>query len=157
MRKGTVHRLCRLCNIITSHFYLSRIIKNDWICITCCKVNNAQYHLSKSGKQSKRLRGQKDRFKNRNRIYEQQLRWRHTDFGRSRCTHFSKMRMANKLNATPPWVDKNKIKQIYERRKVNEHVDHIIPLKGRNVCGLHVHYNLQILSAKENIKKGNNL
>ena len=57
--------------------------------------------------------------------------------------------------ATPKWVDKNQIRQIYEGRPEGFHVDHIVPLKGKNVCGLHVPWNLQYLPAIENRKKSN--
>lgn len=73
-------------------------------------------------------------------------------------------RRARLLQATPPWADKAAIVEIYERAKrlteatgVEHHVDHIIPLKHRRVCGLHVPANLQILTAIENTRKSNSL
>lgn len=59
--------------------------------------------------------------------------------------------------ATPAWVNFNEIKKIYDKCKQGYHVDHIVPLRGDNVCGLHVHWNLQIITAKDNLMKGNKL
>lgn len=65
-------------------------------------------------------------------------------------------RRAAKLQATPAWADLEEIKNVYlEAQYFDMHVDHIIPLQGKNVCGLHVWDNLQLLPAVENIKKGN--
>lgn len=69
---------------------------------------------------------------------------------------------ASKLQATPLWADLEQIKRVYkacakisERTGVEHHVDHIIPLQGKNVCGLHVEKNLAIISAKANLEKSN--
>ena len=70
------------------------------------------------------------------------------------------LRIATTLRATPRWADIAAIKAIYaecvqtqNRTGVKHEVDHIVPLRGRTVCGLHVHWNLQILSRTENRKK----
>jgi len=64
--------------------------------------------------------------------------------------------------ATPSWADYDKIKQIYllaaitrEVTGCDVHVDHIIPLNNKVVCGLHVSANLRIIPAEQNFSKGN--
>lgn len=66
-------------------------------------------------------------------------------------------RRALKLNATPKWANLDLIKEVYLNCPEGYHVDHIIPLKNKLVCGLHVENNLQYLPAVENIKKGNKI
>ena len=65
-------------------------------------------------------------------------------------------RYARKLNATPVWADLDAIRDVYiEAQYQQMHVDHTIPLKGKTVCGLHVWDNLQLLTERENCRKGN--
>lgn len=74
-----------------------------------------------------------------------------------RC-HHEAMRRARKLQATPKWLTKEhleQIKQIYKNCPRTYHVDHIVPLKGENVSGLHVPWNLQYLPGIVNRVKHN--
>jgi hypothetical protein len=56
---------------------------------------------------------------------------------------------------TPSWANKEKLLKWYENCPDGYHVDHIIPLHGDNVSGLHVETNLQYLLAKDNLSKAN--
>jgi hypothetical protein len=60
-----------------------------------------------------------------------------------------------KQQAMPAWADELAIQRFYEARPEGHHVDHIIPLRGKKVSGLHVLENLQYLPALENNKKSN--
>lgn len=74
-------------------------------------------------------------------------------------------RHAYKLKATPDWLSDDElwmIEEAYHLAKLREkvvggkwHVDHIIPLRGKIVCGLHVPWNLQVITASENCSKRN--
>ena len=59
------------------------------------------------------------------------------------------------IGATPNWANLIDIKQIYETCQEGYHVDHIVPLQNDLVCGLHCEFNLQHLTAEENLAKSN--
>lgn len=102
--------------------------------------------------------------------------YKHWDKNRARCIAWAKAnkglvnsytmkRKADKLQRTPAWltpIDFERIENEYKLAalltKVTGspwHVDHIIPLRGKMVSGLHVPSNLRAIPAKDNISKGN--
>lgn len=64
--------------------------------------------------------------------------------------------------ATPTWADMDAIAEVYIKARrltratgTEHHVDHIVPLRGRTVNGLHTAENLQIITGRENRMKSN--
>ena len=86
---------------------------------------------------------------------------------RAKATAAERERQAAKIGATPKWLTNEHHKQIdaiYDMARKTTlnagfkcHVDHIVPLKGKAVCGLHVPWNLRVVSQSYNSKKFNNL
>ena len=81
--------------------------------------------------------------------------------------HYERLRQTSKLKATPKWLSKEHleaIKDVYKFAKETQNlykirmaVDHIVPIKGKAVCGLHVPWNLCVRTAKDNSVKNNKL
>ena len=113
--------------------------------------------------------------KNRDVMYQRSAIWREAN--REYCNQLSRewaknnpskasanasKRRAKLLNATPVWADFAAIQIEYDLADwcskttgIKYHVDHIMPLQGKNVCGLHVPNNLQVIQAMDNLKKNN--
>lgn len=74
----------------------------------------------------------------------------------------TRLRVARKLQATPAWANEFFIQEAYALAKLRErvcggkwHVDHIVPLRSKLVCGLHTESNLCVIPAMENWRKNN--
>jgi hypothetical protein len=85
---------------------------------------------------------------------------------RAKCSAAWAKYHAAKLRAIPKWANQFFIEEIYDlakRRTVLKagghkwHVDHIVPLISKKVCGLHVEHNLQVIPGLLNLKKGNRI
>ena len=74
---------------------------------------------------------------------------------RGKVVYWAMTRKASKIQRTPTWDFKEVTKDIYECCPKGMEVDHIIPLRGEKVSGLHVYNNLQYLTKSENSSKGN--
>jgi hypothetical protein len=79
-----------------------------------------------------------------------------------KCTARSARRRAAELQRTPAWADNDVINSLYELARIyreaghDVEIDHIVPLQGKKVSGLHVQDNLQVICSMLNKSKSNN-
>lgn len=85
-------------------------------------------------------------------------------YKRAQIAHHAQLRNARKKLRTPPWADLELIAKVYEAAQLKtqetgiaHHVDHIYPMNGALVSGLHVHSNLRVIPAHENLRKGSKM
>lgn len=126
------------------------------------RIKKAQKRFRDKDREAWNAYHQKWRDENRDKVHKAQKRYYDSHTLQMICK--ARKREADELQAMPVWADQKKIKIIYAVARWLDkncihggkyHVDHVVPLKGKNVCGLHVHNNLQILEAGENMKKHN--
>ena len=137
-------------------------------CMECnrLKINTGQYKLGrKAYRKLCRLEGRPEksyrtieqnveycrRFRQKNPTYSADRHRADPSISRA----WNALYKARKAKRTPPWVDLDAIKFFYECCPDGFHVDHVIPLFGKKISGLHVAENLQWLPAKDNLSKSN--
>lgn len=120
------------------------------------KEKAAAYYREKgklnSSSSYNRIKNDPERLDQRRR-YNREHRKRRSDLAKAGCAK----RRAAKLLRTPKWANLKVIRQFYIDCPEGMVVDHIVPLQGKEVCGLHVENNLQYLTKSENSSKGNKL
>ena len=158
--------------------------KTKGACVECLKVEWAkgnveragyfkEYNTSSAGQKAKReyydrnrdtviarAQGRPDVAKNQ---YKQKYKEANPDMYRELVS----LRRRRFRNATPKWLnDAQKMEirlkyrlaiELSRATGVRHAVDHEIPLQGEDVCGLHVPWNLRVITQEENLKKSNKL
>ena len=135
-------------------------------CVVCCKEDRISWDLKNPERRKKWRRDFMTKFRTehidvaRARVRVCQPAYQRAN--RAKYAAHSARHYADKDQRTPVWADRKKIEDFYKIRDAavelfeeSFHVDHIIPLRGKRVSGLHVHTNLQVLRGIENLRKTN--
>lgn len=155
--------------------HISERMVTNASCLQCLKIKQNEYQNSSKGRKAHKAWYAKSGFQyakeyNSNPEVKERARERQPAVDLKRRAYQIenvKRRDAVKIKAAPAWLSKEQLEEMrcfYEEARrmttttgVVHHVDHIVPLRGKTVCGLHVPWNLQILTAAENKAKGNKI
>jgi len=136
---------------------------NAWSAANPEKVKTAKKKYAENNREAMRVRITKWREENKEKMQAARDAW--YEKNKHRVLASSRKRQLAKIQRTPKWLTKDDfwmIGQAYElaalRTKMfgfSWHVDHILPLQGKTVSGLHVPTNLQVIIGSENCRKAN--
>jgi hypothetical protein len=159
-----VNRICELCGVDIAHMRAdARFCSRSHKRITGDSKRNhtIEYQRNKEARQAQAL---KYYYANHEKAKELQLARQKTRL--PQIAAYEAARRALKLQRTPKWlteIDKERIQNEYKLAALQSkitgeswHVDHIIPLQGKLVSGLHVPSNLRAMRGVDNISKNNN-
>lgn len=129
------------------------------------KAREANRRWMKKNAESELARKQEYRLNNPEKELLRHKRWREQNRGSANAQDAK--RRSSLVSRTPNWLTAEDLEQIglvymytsawSAATKTDHQVDHIVPLQGAHVSGLHVPWNLQILTAKENARKNNRM
>ena len=145
-------------------------ITSTGTCVECRNIKERErYHAdpaatkelvkAKYAKNSEKIRARRrDEYYRNIEAYRAEAILRSREWRRNNPKHHNALTAAHKKTVkirTPKWADMSRIVEFYKGCPDGYHVDHVIPLRGNIVSGLHVVENLQYLPARENISKSN--
>lgn len=152
-RKDGLRQYCKQCEQLVNSQY-KRDNKER------LKDSYKEYRIVNRDKVSEYHKNYREKNKKERTAYNKEYHKIYRVKNKQKLNHIKRKYKAAKIKAVPVWLTDEQLKQIenmYKNCPIGYHVDHIIPLQGKNVCGLHVPWNLQYLTAFENKTKGNRL
>ena len=168
---------CRTCGVVKplTEFHKCKSSPDGHVvkCKACCKAYQSKYFVKtkekrkeyaaqyyKENQEAIQSRTEQYARDNREKAKSYKAKWKKEN--RGAVNAIGAKRRAQKLQATPAWADLEAIKSLYEEAQrlqeltgIDFHIDHVVPLQGELVCGLHVEYNLQVIPAALNLRKSN--
>ena len=152
---------CAQTKELSEFYYIKSTNKFTGICLLCRDIARKQYY--KNNRKRELAVNQNYMARNRDKIlaYMREYTRQYVIDNRHYYNAHCAKRKATILKATPPWFNELEVTRIYRKAYIlrrcgsDVHVDHIIPLQSKTVSGLHCAANLQIISAADNLSKGN--
>jgi len=162
-------KICSKCRTAKPLFDFGKHQSNkDGLQYQCkvCRVHTCAISYKKASPEHIKKKNQiTQQWREKNTEYRKEYAKVYSQQHRAKRTGLERKRQASKLNRTPAWLtdfDHLHMECLYQvgAMRTREsgyawHVDHIIPLQGKTVSGLHVPSNLRVIPATENLRKNN--
>jgi len=162
--RATINGCCMECGRIKMAEFRKKITpeKKGEIDKLAAK-RSAKWRAENKDHEGNRLAKEKYRINNRDKVNAATAKWAKNN--RGKVMAYDAKRKADKIQRTPKWLTEDDhwmIAQAYDIAALRTktlgfpwHVDHIIPLRGKRVSGLHVPLNLQVIPWVDNLSKSN--